>query len=861
MKIFPFIRHTVVRLLICTVLPPGGGGGTAPIPNPSLPSTALRRDMSRALSTINVDNAAIDLLNYYLVHVLNVDAINEIDINYLDDDMESFLTGYSHYLCNTNIPVNHKRFIENPDLVPDRFMKYTGLKEYLGKAILLLRELCPNNEFWKDEAGLSNISGEKFKKACQRAQAKKDHNFGQESKVGLYRRARYGASETSLYPPHWTFLVNCDEICKQMLLKTFADDDDHRMTEKRLHLVLTKHGVGRGGEAMYLDWIHFNYNPWFDTVDGLWIEMKTLSSYMLSFLANKDGYATDVLHSMGSFFVVGKGLYRTPSNDGKMCTKVIPYLTEGMNAGAVTRFLTRAVRNNLHPDVPKEQQASISAVSLRIAGVTEMAAGNVGVHASHARSGHAIDSNQKHYQDNNDVSTSIAAAKCLAGWTDYYAPVSLPNLSCLGVSKEVINKLVDKLVAISLPDFMENGRLRPILLASIASLIMYDQDVIRDMGTIDNAISLTLRLAFNATNTIDPRAQSDDPVATLMLWGQIIKKNFHDINPDFQPLTDSSNSLQMINGINHIGSVYASLHQQNCEMRAQLTSMAASLERGRAETRQERRENEILRQNVASLTKQVSKLVSVFNPQVLPPSPSRGALDVSMMSSTNSTNRKRPHECNDAASAATSSVTQNDLATTTPAPSATAASSATASSATVIGAVAANTDERSGAAASTDDNANKRPNIAKNYNGHDADEQQGGTNLHSIIVQAYNDEHFEQEQEVLFIPEYIKRPARFKDKAKYEHCLALFKAVTSEEQIVQLMNPNLSKSQLYAVADEIADACLDRIVELTGRGDRGKMKKGYTGVGAKVQTLKSRFPTLTYQLPEGQQRLSFAGLR
>ena len=49
MEIFPFIRHTVVRLLICTVLPPGGGGGTAPIPNPSLPSATLSRDMmSRA---------------------------------------------------------------------------------------------------------------------------------------------------------------------------------------------------------------------------------------------------------------------------------------------------------------------------------------------------------------------------------------------------------------------------------------------------------------------------------------------------------------------------------------------------------------------------------------------------------------------------------------------------------------------------------------------------------------------------------------------------------------------------------------------------------------------------------------------
>ena len=333
-----------------------------------------------------------------------------------------------------------------------------------------------------------------------------------------------------------------------MLSKTYADDDRQRMTEKRLHLTLTKHGVGRGAEAEGLEWPNFLYNPWLDTIDGLWKETKTLSSYMLSFLPNKDGYETDVLHAMGSFFVVGKGLFRPPSSNGKkMSTKVIPYLSEGMKTTAVSRFLTRAVRQNLHPDVPPEQQKSISAVSLRIAGITEMAAGNVGVQASHARSGHVIDSNQKHYMDNDDVSVSITAAKCLAGWNDYYAPVSMPNLSCLEVSMEVINKLVNKLVAISLPDFKENGRLRPILLASIASLIMYDQDVIRDLKTVDNAVSLALRKAFKDTNTIDPRTPSNNPVATLMLWGQIIKKNFHDSNPDFQPLTDSSNSLQVIN--------------------------------------------------------------------------------------------------------------------------------------------------------------------------------------------------------------------------------------------------------------------------------------------------------------------------
>jgi len=89
---------------------------------------------------------------------------------------------------------------------------------------------------------LGNVEGEKLSRACQRAQANKDHNFEQESKVVLYR-------------------LNLDEICKQMLLKTFADDEDKRMAEKRLHRDGTwrRSNVFRLGQLwlMHLDWVNF----------------------------------------------------------------------------------------------------------------------------------------------------------------------------------------------------------------------------------------------------------------------------------------------------------------------------------------------------------------------------------------------------------------------------------------------------------------------------------------------------------------------------------------------------------------------------------------------------------------------------
>ncbi len=796
-------------------------------------SAALQSNVSRALSTLGGDNAAIDLLNYYLVHVLNVDDINTIDLSLIGDDMESFLTGYSYYLRNTNIPHNHKMYIERPDLEPTKYLMHTSLSGYLSKAILLLKELFPFDEFLGDDKAMENISGAQFEKACKRAQSKKDYSFGQESKIGLYRRARYGVVDP--YIPHWSHLVNCDEICKQMLLKTKINNITERMTEKRLQLVLTYHGVARSGEAQYVDWKQSWYNPYFDSLDALWQEMKTLNKYVLSFVPNKDGYLTDVFHALGTFFVVGKGLYRTPNDKGKLSTKIIPYLSEGMKEGGVARFLTRALRNNLHPDVPKEQEATLSGVSLRIAGVTEMAAGNVGVSSSHARSGHKLfDTNQKHYTDEMDPFTGMPAAKCLAGWTNYFGDVSLPQLSCLGVSEEVINKLIGHLVPISLPDFLPNGRLRPILLASIASLLMYDEDVIRDLKTADNAVSLALRRAFKETKIGDR-----DPVATLKLWGQLIRKDFHDRNPDFQSLTDSSNSTQVVNSINHIGRVVSNLQQENRELKALVTSMAASMEGERTESRNERRENASLRQEVAVLSKQVGKLLLMYNPQFLPSSPQR-TLDVTASPRAESSRKRPPPPVESEATTASKRTTptnDNEEATTlvdTENSSMAASLPPTAASSTT----------------------NTTLTLERNYNGVDADQQQGGTSLRSIIVEAYRDGCFQPD--VSFTPGRMKRPARFRDNAKYEYCLKLFNAVVTEDHIASLNNPELELTDVENVAAAISKACLERLQELDPKKSN-KVTDGYSGVGLRVQKKIGEYPNLKLRLDAGQQRLNFGG--
>jgi hypothetical protein len=52
-----------------------------------------------------------------------------------------------------------------------------------------------------------------------------------------------------------------------------------------------------------------------------------------------------------------------------------------------------------------------------------MAAGNVSFWSSHSGSGHSLSTTQERYWDREDVFCSLAAAKCLEGWDDFYGRV------------------------------------------------------------------------------------------------------------------------------------------------------------------------------------------------------------------------------------------------------------------------------------------------------------------------------------------------------------------------------------------------------------------------------------------------------
>lgn len=784
----------------------------------------LKRDISRADSTNQQDVPAFALFNHFLVNILGMCPLDDISDEDLDYDAENILTGYSLFLRNTNIPVNHQKCLADPTITVTSYLKYSSLTEYLGKIIVLLKKKLPENDFLKDKAAVDDISGIKFQKACKRKQQQKDDTFGHESKIGLYREARHGSKIG--FAPHWTALTNCDEICKNMMMHTKGGDTYNNLTAKRAALVITKHAVGRGGESKHLNITNFQYNPHLDCLDPTWTEQKTLSLYSCPLVPNKYGWPTDVYHALGCYFACGNGLYRETGVKNR--NNLIPRVASMAGSG-VSRWLTSAIRDYMPKEVPEEAKKAYSSVSLRIAGVTEMGAGNVGFFPSHARSGHKIQSNQDKYFDRDDIESSMTAAMCLAGWTDYTASVSLPNLRCLNVPDETIIRLVDELVMNSFDDFKPTGRLWPILCACVASMIMYDRDVIADLKSlghpdpVNNAPSLALRRAFEKARIIDTRSGSEDTVATLQHWGTIIGDNFRASNPDFHPLTNKSNSTQVINSINNIGESYTALRRENAELKSEVRHVSTVAEGLRVHNNELLTAVQGLQQTVKYMLDQVKKIARWEH---VPETPvKRNAAQLSRTRTPPPAAAEKRQRCNSSPADAVEDANLMNQKLPPPTP---------------VVEAATNSEEPPPTTRIT------VTSLRSNYNNVDTGDTHGGTDIQDIITSAtFNG------PEVTF--KGLKRLERFKDNAKFNHCCSLFAAVATPEQKALLLTL-LSRIELRKLADEIADACMLQLTKWEGKETGAK--KGYAGVGARVQKIKAWNKSLdldaTAPIPENE---------
>jgi hypothetical protein len=402
-------------------------------------------------------------------------------------------------------------------------------------------------------------------------------------------------------------------------------------------------------------------------------------------------------------------------------------------------------------------------------------------------------------------------------------------------------------------EFKPNGSLRQILRACVASLIMYDRDVVCDFKRANkNGVQFVhakLRQAFINTSTFDPRATTDLPpnatndmkaIVTLNYWGEILRNKFRDSNQDFQPLSGTSNNETVISALNKISGVCADIARENRELRHEVNALTATVESDRMQFNEMKQQMEFMAKTQTEMFHMLRRYTRLYNipvsPQQHTSNPDSGTHlpppflltstpAVAAMAAPPSAAIMVPMAAPQSATTL-APVSHLDVETTeSPADTATSAG-CTISSGTGI-------EHSTATSTTTTAPVNCNNTIVENFNYQR--QSSGGTSIESIIVDAYYNRHFRPGGGWSFTT--IKKGERFKDTSKYLRCLELFAVAITDGQKQKLEDANLDATQVLESATEIAQSAMSKLLELEEKPKSGRETRGYSGVGRRVIAL------------------------
>lgn len=149
--------------------------------------------------------------------------------------------------------------------------------------------------------------------------------------------------------------------------------------------------------------------------------------------------------------------------------------------------------------------------------------------------------------------------------------------------------------------------------------------------------------------------------------------------------------------------------------------------------------------------------------------------------------------------------------------------------------------------------------MERNYNHVDAEGKEGGTGIEDIVTWARRSGCFKSGV-VSFAglksasEKGLKKPDRFSDNAKFNHALDLLDVATDDDHRAILLQTELDNTSLEDVANAIADAALTKLDRWENKTKKGRSTTGYSGVGSRVQKLKSKHKT--FPPPDNQRNIT-----
>jgi hypothetical protein len=322
--------------------------------------------------------------------------------------------------------------------------------------------------------------------------------------------------------------VDLESICKSMIAGDVTD-----CYRERAKLVLTALAVGRGGEVAFLRYDLFWWDDIYLCPEVIWARLKTTMQQPIYLQGCCDGYLCDIYHSMGSYFALEDGLFRLDLSNPRKNRLVFPDL-RGVTTDTVASRMTTLIRAHSAPELRQRNQSR----SIRVGSNTTLAS-HPDVLPEEQRNAGGFKSGY-----NTDLYTrmnpklGMTAANALAGYKNARKMVYPPSLDSLAglVDGNGLDRLMEKLYLISVPQFLPHGALRTFLQTATAKLIMEHPSMIADLGRDNKMVKKLVESMTKAKLAATP----GEAAQRLDHWSNVIRKDYRTKNNLIPSATDAT---------------------------------------------------------------------------------------------------------------------------------------------------------------------------------------------------------------------------------------------------------------------------------------------------------------------------------
>lgn len=460
--------------------------------------------------------------------------LNELTFEYLEGDrMPIFLNAFGLWLSANKFKTRIKTW-----LAP------TVKVDYFKNAKEVLKDMFPEHTLFlagRTDDWFIELK-KKMEKQCNRTKSEDPEQTEERKSEPLYRDVSTDRTVTRAKYLNDT-PVDAKSIAMLMIKKM-----NHKWARSLCEFTMTRVAIGRGGEMAFVRWNEGAYDHYFQGADFDWNIIKQLDKQCMLMYCDLELYCLCPYFAFGVYFLFGN--LRRENVEDHQTDFVFPHLSSVQKESVAAR-LTADMRLNIED---KNRKGNFTSKSIKKGVMTQNRANpDLSLKEEYARSGHTgseTNSNAEGYI----VATpamSHPGAMAVAGYSNCHMIASPYSFDILGFqAADSVNRLLDKLFIIDVPQLQRDGNLWPIVLTAAARLVGSYASLTKDVSS-DNSIIVKIDEAAKKANIDDssvPQGVGPRHKLVLMSWSKKIEEDFKSKNQQ-RPVQDDPSMANQVSAL------------------------------------------------------------------------------------------------------------------------------------------------------------------------------------------------------------------------------------------------------------------------------------------------------------------------